>query len=200
MLQDILSVAPLYRLFGRISGATRGRRVYVQSYIRPKSGDRVLDIGCGPGDILEALPDVVYYGFDSNAEYIEAARRRFGARATFDVAMVNPNLVKQYEGFDLVLATGVLHHLNDADADTLFHISQTALKPGGVLITLDGCFVPEQSRVARALLKRDRGQFVRAPDEYTRLAATVFSQVEAHVCHDLLRIPYTHLIMRCTKS
>ena len=82
----------------------------------------------------------------------------------------------------------------------MFDIAHTALKPGGALVTLDGCFVPDQSRVARALLKRDRGQFVRTPGEYTRLAASVFPQVESHVCHDLLRIPYTHLIMRCTST
>jgi len=200
MVQDILSAAPLYRLFGRMVGATRGRRVYVQSYIRPKSGDRVLDIGCGPGDILEALPDVVYYGFDSNAEYIDAARRRFGSRATFEVAMVNPDLVKQYDGFDLVLATGVLHHLNDNEARVLFDIAHTALKPGGALVTLDGCFVPNQSSIARTLLNLDRGRFVRAPGDYGRLAESVFPRVESHVCHDLLRVPYTHVIMRCTNS
>jgi hypothetical protein len=47
------------------------------------------------------------------------------------------------------------------------------------------------------MLAKDRGKFVRTRDEYLRLASTRFSKVEPHLRHDLLRVPYTHLIMRC---
>jgi hypothetical protein len=49
----------------------------------------------------------------------------------------------------------------------------------------------------RLLLKMDRGRFVRTPDAYVRLAREVFSDVQAVICHDLLRLPYTHNIMTC---
>ena len=65
-------------------------------------------------------------------------------------------------------------------------------------MTYDGCFVPGQSRLARWVLRQDRGKFVRQRDEYERLAATSFSKLDTHVRHDLLRIPYTHLILRCS--
>ncbi len=200
MLRDILAQARVYSLFARIIGATRGRQVYVQDYIRPKAGDRVLDIGCGPADILEALPEVEYHGFDLSPDYIESARKRFGARGQFHVEAVSADLIKKYEGFDLVLATGVLHHLTDAEATDLFQVARTALKPGGRLVTLDGCFVDGQSAIARHLLRRDRGEFVRQQPEYLRLASKVFSKVESHLTHNLLRIPYTHLIMKCSKE
>jgi hypothetical protein len=51
--------------------------------------------------------------------------------------------------------------------------------------------------MVRWLLAKDRGKFVRTREEYLRLALARFSKVESHVRHDLLRIPYTHLIMRC---
>jgi len=51
--------------------------------------------------------------------------------------------------------------------------------------------------VARWMLAHDRGKFVRARAEYERLASAAFSKVEGHLRHDLLHIPYTHLIMRC---
>ena len=44
---------------------------------------------------------------------------------------------------------------------------------------------------------KDRGKFVRTREEYLRLASARFPKVEPHLRHDLLRIPYTHLIMRC---
>lgn len=163
-----------------------------------KPGDRVLDIGCGPADILEALPPVEYHGFDLSADYIEAARKRFGGRGTFHVEAVDAEQVKQYAGFDLVLATGVVHHLTDAEALDLFRVAAAALKPGGRLVTLDGCLVEGQSPVARWLLKRDRGQFVRGQAAYLALARAVFSKVQPTVTTGLLRIPYTHLVMECS--
>jgi SAM-dependent methyltransferase len=200
MIRDILAKARIYSLFAQITGAKRGRQIYVQNYIRPKAGDRILDIGCGPADILEALPEVEYHGFDLSSNYIESARKRFGNRGSFHVEAVNRELIAKYAGFDLVLANGVLHHLNDAEATDLFQIAKTALKPGGALVTLDGCFVEGQSRAAEYLLRRDRGQFVRKQPDYLRLASQTFSKIESHLTHNLLRIPYTHLIMRCSRE
>ena len=85
------------------------------------------------------------------------------------------------------------------DAHALFAIAKAALKPGGVLVTFDGCYTPTQSLLARCLLNWDRGRFVRTKDEYVRLATTTFTDVEPFIRSDLLRIPYTHLIMRCVK-
>jgi len=93
----------------------------------------------------------------------------------------------------------VVHHLDDAGAARLFQFAQRALRPGGRLITLDGCYVPGQSAVARWLLDHDRGKFVRDAAAYRQLASGEFSRVETHLRPDLLRIPYTHLIIRCLK-
>ena len=54
----------------------------------------------------------------------------------------------------IVLAIGVVHHLDDAEAVKLFQLAHAALKSGGRLVTMDGCYVPKQSRVARHLLAR----------------------------------------------
>jgi SAM-dependent methyltransferase len=200
MLKDVLAQARVYSLFARVIGATRGRQLYVRRHIRPRSGDRILDIGCGPADILEALPAVEYHGFDVSPDYIASARKRFGERGHFHVEAVNAELVKKYSGFDLVLATGVLHHLTDAEAVDLFRVAKAALKPGGRLVTLDGCFVEGQSPVARRLLKRDRGEYVRHEAGYVALARQVFGSVKPFVTTDLLRIPYTHLILECQRE
>ncbi len=51
--------------------------------IRAVAGDRILDIGCGPGDILDSPPPVDYYGFDLNDAYIRFARRKYSGRGKF---------------------------------------------------------------------------------------------------------------------
>jgi SAM-dependent methyltransferase len=99
--------------------------------------------------------------------------------------------------FDLVPATGVIHHLDDAQVAKLFALARRVLRPNGRLVTYDGYYVPRQSRIARWLLAKDRGKFVRTREEYLRLALARFSKVEPHLKHDLPRTPYTHLIMRC---
>ncbi len=40
-------------------------------------------------------------------------------------------------------------------------LARAALRPGGRLVTADGCYLDGQSRIARLLLKMDRGRHVR---------------------------------------
>ena len=195
-LYFLLSLPSVYRLFRTL--VRDGYRIYVSEYVRPMPGQKVLDIGCGPGEILENLPTVDYLGFDINPKYVEAAKKRFGRRGRFFCGDVGLTAIdREAASFDLVLATGVLHHLDDNHAVSLFRLAHRALKPGARLVTYDGCFVAGQPKLARFIVSRDRGQYVRESAEYAKLAAQVFPQVRAFVRHDLLRIPYTHLILQC---
>ena len=193
----LLAIPAAYSAFQRALGAGTGRAILTRDYYRPTPGERVLDIGCGPADILEHLPGVEYVGFDASPIYIADAQKRFGGRGSFFCQEVNETTLGQFAGFDLVIACGVLHHLDDAAALRLLEIARAALKPTGRLVTTDGCYVDGQSRIARFLLSRDRGEFVRIREHYAKLAHQVFPHVECHLRHDLLRLPYTHLIMEC---
>jgi SAM-dependent methyltransferase len=198
-IRSVLSFPSIYRLFGWLIGGSSSRTTFVKNYIRPKTGDLILDIGCGPGDIVAYLPAVEYVGFDASQEYIKAARTRFGNRATFICDKVSTNSLEQRSYFDIVLAVGILHHLDDAEALQLFNLAQVALKPGGRLITFDGVFVKNQSPCARYIISKDRGQNVRTKEGYLQLASQVFSDISVNIRHDLLRIPYTHIILECTR-
>ena len=196
---SLLALPAVYRMFGRFVGGD-AYRIYMADYVKPVKAEKIFDIGCGPGDIIEYLPPVDYVGFDINSKYIEAANSRFGARGRFYCGDVGLSSLDEEAGtFDLALATGVVHHLDDAHANRLFELAYRALKPGGRLITFDGCLVASQPKLARWVVSRDRGQFVRTQEHYERLASRYFPRVEAFVRHDLLRIPYTHLILQCSK-
>ena len=197
-LKSILAHSALYSLFQDCIGASKFRKLLAESYVRGKSGDRVLDIGCGTGNILEHLKGLDYHGFDMNAVYIERARKKYGKAGQFTCGNVVTADIEP-KSFDVVLASGILHHLSDEETQSLFRLAASVLKPGGRLVTLDGCYAQNQSRIARYLISKDRGEYMRNQEEYYRLASKVFSEIKTSLRHDLLRIPYTLLIMEMAK-
>jgi SAM-dependent methyltransferase len=199
VMRTTLAIPKIYNLFSKIVGSN-ARTIYVGKYIRPKEGERILDIGCGTADILSYLPSVEYLGLDMNQAYIDYAKKRFGNKGTFLTKKANKVVIDELSSydFDKVLATGVLHHLNDDEAIQLFELARSALKRGGQLITLDGCYRKGQSRIARFLLSKDRGKYVRNKDEYLGLACRLFDRIRVDIREDLLRIPYTLIILECS--
>ena len=199
VMRIFLRFPRIYSLFSRVVGGN-ARSVYVEKYIRPEEGDKILDIGCGTADILLHLPRVEYVGLDMSQAYIKYAEKRFGSRGTFLTTKVARETITKFSffDFDMVLATGVLHHLNDDEAIQALELARSVLKPGGRLITFDGCYIKGQSWLARFILSKDRGKYVRTKDEYLSLASELFKDIQFSIHHDLIRIPYTHIIMECT--
>lgn len=195
--RKLLAIPAIYSLFRKFIGRDSVRRQYAESHIRAQVGQHVLDIGCGTGDILDFLPDVDYVGFDIDPDYIRAAQQRYGSRGTFFCEPVGEGMNAPAASFDIVIAHGLLHHLDDEEAIALFRIARKALKPGGRLITFDGCFSDDQSRLSRFFVSRDRGRHVRRREAYEALGLTAFGRVKVTIRHDLIRIPYTHIIMEC---
>jgi len=194
----IFSSALIYNLAQRVVGAEKARRLLVQKYFPAKGAYRMLDIGCGTAEILRHLPeDIDYYGFDASDAYIRQAKQTFGDRGTFRAELVREASLQSLEPFDIVLAFGLLHHLDNAEAGTLFSLAAQALKPNGKLITIDPVYAPGQNPLARWIISKDRGQCIRTADAYKALAESAFTQVSTSTRHDMLHIPYSHLILEC---
>ncbi len=197
-IRSVLAIPAVYRLWGNVVGGSTSIKTLVNEYIQPRADTRILEIGCGPGTMIPYLPQSGYLGFDMSSKYIEQARGRF-PDAQFVCERVSKFPLPKTRSFDLALAIGVLHHLDDSEAAQLFQIAHDALKPDGKLVTVDGVFTKDQSAAARWLLKRDRGEYVRNEEEYLKIASGVFEDITPVVRHDLLRIPYTHLILQCVR-
>ncbi|MEM7144556.1 MAG: class I SAM-dependent methyltransferase [Verrucomicrobiota bacterium] len=199
-IRSLLSVPWLYVAWGRLLGGDRARKELVDRIMKVEPGDRVFDIGCGTASLFEKLPEgAKYTGFDVSLEYVEEARQRLGDAATIIHAAVGDSPSVPEGQFDISVANGVLHHLGDDEAECLFELAYRSLRRGGKLVTVDPVYVEGQSRVARWLISRDRGQNVRRPEAYKLIANGCFGNVSTTIRHDRLRIPYTHLIMECTK-
>lgn len=184
-----------YDAFQTLMGAERRRRELVDHYIRPGPSDAVLDLGCGTAEILYYLPaGTRYWGYDISPEYIAAARARYGGRGIFEQRLIDESLLATLPPMDVVLAIGVLHHLEDGEAVQMLRLARRALRAGGRLVTIDPAFAPGQNPLARFLVSRDRGRNVRDAAGYRGLAEPVFDRVTGTLRHRAW-IPYTHWIM-----
>jgi SAM-dependent methyltransferase len=116
------------------------------------AGRRILDAGCGSGPLFAALRDrgAVVTGFDKSAGMLEVARRRLGDDADLRVAELGVPLPFPDGAFDDVIASLVLHYLEDW-GPALAELRRV-LKPGGRLI------VSVDHPVAVALMYRDWGR------------------------------------------
>ena len=196
-IRAVLSHPRVYNALQSLMGADRLRASNVQLHVRPFPGMRILDLGCGTAQILNALPtDVTYVGYDMSPEYIAAARRRFGHRGVFHCGLLEQADVGDLEPFDLVIGTGVLHHLDDDAARQFISVASSALRPGGRIYTVDPCFAPGQNPIARFLISRDRGQHVRSSDGYISLTRDLDAEVSGWLVHRAW-VPYTRWHMEC---
>lgn len=195
----ILSFPRIFSFVNQTMRGTKNVQRYVTEYINAKNGDKVLDIGCGTGNALQHLPDVDYNGFDLDPAYIKVAQKRYPGRGKFYCKRVSSEAVEGEGTFDIIISIGVIHHLNDEEAKQLFEMSAHLLKPGGRLVTHDGCYRPGQSWLERFFLDIDRGRFIRTELEYRKLVGAGFSKIDVTIRSDLLLIPQSTIIFTCTR-
>ena len=202
-LRHMLALPLVYDTFQRMLGAYAWRTRVIENVVKPrlKPEARVIDIGCGTCDVLHHLPaDIDYHGFDRNESYINAARKQFhGRRATFECRSVGDDPLG-LKPFDVALAFGLMHHLDDAEVIALLRTAKGLLAPEGQLFMLDPLFTPQQSRASRFIVSKDRGRNIRTIEGYVALCEREFSFVRTEVDLDPLRIPYTGIVTTCSSA
>src|SRR5207249_3300947 len=128
----------------------------------PRPGERVLDVGCGPGSLTVALrrsvgPAGSAHGIDASPEMIEAARRnasKAGLEVGFQVGVAEA-LPFSDGTFDLVVSQLAIHHLPDDLRPAAFGDMRRVLKPGGRCLIID--FEPPKSGVGHLVVLMNVG-------------------------------------------
>jgi ubiquinone/menaquinone biosynthesis C-methylase UbiE len=133
---------PLYDPVAWLMGAAAAHRQLIEQ-ARLAAGHRVLEIGCGTGNLLVAAkrlhPDVDVVGLDPDPKALaRAARkaRRQGVAVRLDRGFADA-LPYPDAAYDRVLSALMLHHLERAQKERALHEVRRVLKPGGSVHVVD---------------------------------------------------------------
>lgn len=125
-------------------GKDRAIREAIVELARIQPGDRLLDVGCGTGDVAIAAkavagPSGEVVGTDASPQMIDVAGRkaaRAGVEVTFQVDLIEAISFPD-DSFDAVLSSLMMHHLpGDLKRAGLAEIYRV-LKPGGRVLIVD---------------------------------------------------------------
>lgn len=109
----------------------------------PERVDRVLDLGCGDGEVvgrvLAARPDAQAVAVDFSGEMLRRVRERFAE--ALNVTVVEHDLDEPLPGdwgtFDVVVSAFAIHHVVDERKRSLYAEVYDRLAPGGVFLNLE---------------------------------------------------------------
>ena len=117
------------------------RRRLVREAPQAGPGDRVLDVGCGPGFYVAELVEQVgptgsVTGVDASPQTLELARRRTEGRDNVALQLADATALPVPDGaFDAALSVQVLEYVTDVDA-ALAELHR-AVAPGGRVVIWD---------------------------------------------------------------
>ena len=135
-----------YDIFASLMGlgvnGSNSRVIVEMAKIKP--GDKVLDVGCGTGDLTLTAKKYAgasgsAYGIDASPEGIDLARKkakRSGFETVFEVGLIE-KIAYPDATFDIVISRLVIHHLPDDLKCQGFKEIFRVLKPGGLFLLAD---------------------------------------------------------------
>ena len=175
---DRVLLARTYAQFPLVNAVVGGWRGVYRREIRPRARHaplRVLDVGCGGGDVARAIArwarrdrlPIGIVAIDPDPRAISWARRQRPMAALTLRAVHSAALVEERERFDVVISNHLLHHLAADQLAALLEDSRRLLAPGGIVLHRDirrGRFAYFAFAVATAPFPRmHRGRsFIRA--------------------------------------
>ena len=120
----------------------------------------VLDLGCGPGDIMlriaAAHPQIEIHGLDGSGAMLAfgqaalAAQPELAGRVSFIQGLV-PDAPLPRARYDAVISNSLLHHLHDPE--TLWRMIHARARPGAPVLVMD-LMRPADEAAAQALVEQ----------------------------------------------
>jgi SAM-dependent methyltransferase len=148
-------------------------RAIIRRELRPGTGIRTLDLGCGPGAFADLFKGDDLFGVDLNARYIAYAKEHYAG--TFLVSDAR-KIDLPDRRFDQILVFGLLHHLSDEEVRAVLAECARLLADGGRALVVED--IPAISRVnliGHLIHAAENGEHIRRPEEYRTLYTERFA-------------------------
>lgn len=194
-----ISKSNIYLLIQKIMSATKIREEFVYTLVKNKRNLNVLDIGCGPANILRKLSLINYYGYDIDINHINYAKKKFANKNfKFFNKIFSKKEIYILPKFDFVLLLGIIHHLDNKNFKKILILIKKVLKKNGKLLILDNVLTKDQNLIAKFLIKMDKGKNVRSLEKYKSFLQKNYL-IEKIKIKNQKFIPYTWLTIYCKK-
>jgi len=109
----------------------------VMNLVNPQKGDKILDIGCGRGELTFALANEVAYveGVDYSADAIEIAQKTYaGTRENLAFVQADVCKMDNMGTFDKIVMADVVEHIEQDGLQRIFEKISTSMSEEGVLV------------------------------------------------------------------
>ena len=187
----------IYKIIQGVMSGTSFRNSIIKKNIT-KNNLKILDIGCGPAQILEHIPQCDYYGYDIDRRSIQYAKKKYYQKNYhFYCKKFNKTELKKLPKFDFIIFFGILHHLSNKEVYEILKLCKKIMKKNSKLLTEDPILIENQNVIAKFLIKKDRGLNVRNKQEYINLLKKHFKKIKNKVTHQYF-IPYTWFTTVCS--
>lgn len=189
-----------YESFQNLLGAQQSRKRFFHQWVHTQDSCDVLELGCGPSSSLAFIRYRSYHGIDINPHHIAQHQSKISPTVNFETGAAQDVVPYLSKTFDVVLALGFLHHLNDESVSALLEAALGKLSPNGSIFFLEPVYLEKQNRIAKLLKDLDSGKHVRTIEGYCKLMQREGFRFDYRITHDLLRVPYDHFWGRLTKN
>ena len=175
----------VYDILQTITLSYRFRKKIILKTLGNKKG-KFLDIGCATANVLEYINNNVdYYGFDTNQNYINHAKKKYKNQNFFCEYFSSDNFSK-LPNFDFVLLSAVVHHLSNSEVSNLLDLINLKLNKDAKLLIMDPFISSEKYSLRNFFGKIDRGRFVRSFDEYIEIFSSKVKIIDIYKTYPLL--------------
>ncbi len=139
-----------YYSYPKIETATWPKNRYEAAvkFISIKKTDRVLDVGCGRGDLLNYIQNKTEraYGIDISKGNIAFAKKLLNKKVKLSIQDITKKTKFKKDFFDIIILTDVIEHIPDKYA--LFFELKRILKKGGIIFIGTPNVVKLRNRIA----------------------------------------------------
>ncbi len=145
----------------------------IQAEVGPTREMRILDVPCGTGILMHCCKPSSYVGADIDAKRVVDAGVRFPEEAfvVSDAAALSFTKDK----FDLILASGLFHHVDDKVSTAILSEFRRVLSPVGKIVVIEAIWPQNRFNIIGYVgRKLDQGKFVRHAAAYEKLFREFF--------------------------